>query len=91
MVATKYFSQDELEELGIPYDEVPGSVEILDQRRWYNVKRGVFEIDGKHYAIKWNEPATELQEGQNIWNEDPVLAVEVEEREVTVKKWVPVD
>lgn len=89
--STRLFTVDELKELDVPHDMV--AEEIRDQSRWETFHTGVFlePSSGKHYEIDWAEGSTEYQENDYWGGEDTVLATEVELREVTIKKWVPVN
>lgn len=58
--------------------------EVLDQNRWSVVKEVVFKIADKYYiSVVWNDPATEMQDGQNTDCE----IYEVEPFEETVVKY----
>ena len=62
--------------------------------RWTLAKSGIFrrKSDGCCFLLTWEVPATEAQEGGEgpFEYEREVVAVEVVETEVVVKKWVPV-
>lgn len=91
---TRGFSHDELEELGLDWKRSGPPViecETIDKRRWYSVMRIVFRHDGAFWQINRSDPATEMQEGQDIWIDDPVKAVQVEPYEATVTKYRPVE
>lgn len=62
---------------------------ISGTSRWHVHKTGVINCsdDGKYYMIYWNEAATERQENE-FWSQ---TAKEVEQREVVVKKWEPIE
>ena len=61
--------------------------EMLDNGRWSILMRSVYKCaDGSHFAITWDEPATEYQESGE-WNPGAYL---VEAQEVTVTKYVKV-
>lgn len=57
--------------------------------RWDIHKSGVISSsdDDKYYIIYWSEGATEMQENE-FWSQ---TAKEVEQQEVVVKKWKPVE
>ena len=91
---TRKFTVEELEEVyDLPYDAV--YEDTVDKRRWYSVMELVFLADdGKHYMVDYMDPATEMQEGQERWDEDSqglVEAILVEPKEVTTIEWRPVN
>jgi hypothetical protein len=89
---TRSFTPDELDELDIPYRSVAGTDEIVDQSRWMTHHRAICEVDGKFYEFLYQRGSTEMQDGEDQWyDEDPIVAREVELREVTVKQWLPVE
>ena len=65
---------------------------IIDQSRWSTVYEAVFKHkpSGKHYMLCWSQGSTETQDESPFEYSDPD-PVEVEEKEVTVKEWVPVE
>lgn len=81
------FTVDELEEMDLPYssiEEWPG-----EEHRWWVQKFFVFEHEGKFWRAWYADPATELQEGQDIWDDKTEIdAIEVVQREVLVRRWV---
>jgi hypothetical protein len=92
-IIIREFTVEELEEeYDLPYDAV--SNEELDKHRWYTVRELVFKADdGFFYEVSYMDPATEMQEGQDRWDEDhrgKVEAIRVEAKEVTAVEWVPV-
>lgn len=90
---TREFSHEELEELELDWRTSGGVVkesEVYDRMRWAAVLRIVFAYDGAFWQIDRMDPATEMQEGQDIWDADPVVATRVEPYEVTVTKYRPV-
>lgn len=58
--------------------------EEWDKRRWYIVRRVVFEFEGNLWEIFYNEPSTEIQEDQDLFDEDPVTAYQVAPVQVSV-------
>jgi hypothetical protein len=87
------FTHDELEELGLDWKASGEPIiqsEAHDKRRWYTIVRIIFEHDGAFWRIDRMDPATEMQEGQDIWSSDPVVAVRVEPYSVTITKYRPV-
>ncbi len=93
MPYTRIFSTEFLEEeLDFPWGDSVVFTEFQDSGRWAENWKGVFELEGEFWEVSFELPATEMQEGQGMWCEQSqVKATRVEEREVTVKKWLPVD
>lgn len=90
---TRTFTHDELEDLELNWST--GGAPIVQctprhKRRWYTVMRIVFEHDGAFWQIDRMDPATEMQEGQDRWESDPVVATQVEPYEATVIRYRPV-
>jgi hypothetical protein len=97
-MATREFTREQLEEMGVPYewDAEPGKeAEILrerqtDTRRWVSWHECLFRApdDGKVYAVEYQQGLTEQQDGTDLWDEeDTVTAVEMESYEITVTEW----
>ena len=89
-MTTRTFTHDELKELDLDWRDHGGlivSCESIDKARWYTLMRIVFEHDGSLWEIFRMDPATEMQEGQDIWDMDPVTAYQVEPYEATVTKY----
>lgn len=104
---TRHFTRTELANLGVPPDSpndiqydpdllADEQVAVLKYSAW---RRCVFRADDdKTYAITYEgrldtgdfEVDGEGPPGHG-WHGDTVEAIEVEEREVTVTKWLPVD
>ena len=90
---TRKFTVEELEEVyDLPYEAI--HQDTVDKRRWYSVVELVFLADDeKHYMVDYMDPATEMQEGQERWDEDSkgfVEAILVEPVEVKTIEWQPV-
>ena len=84
------FTRDQLDELDLP-DNL-SDTEVIDEGRWSLTKTGIADFNGRHYRFEFEEPATEMQEGLDPWNDaDQVEAVEVRQEQVVVTKWIPVD
>jgi hypothetical protein len=99
-MATREFTRDELEALGIP-DEWDSAhpaerlhEEQIDTRRWYSVHEVVFRApdDGKAWAVSYVQGLTESQDSTDPWEYEgkTIQAIEMEPHEVTVTKWRPV-
>lgn len=86
---TRKFTVEELEEdYDLPWN--PVYEDTIDKRRWYSVLELVFKADdGKHYMVYYMEPATEMQESQDRWEDSRgyVEAVEVEPVQVMTTEW----
>jgi hypothetical protein len=106
-MATRHFTIAELAALNVPpddprdieYDEHVLADEQVAVLKYTAQRRCVFQADDdKTYAVTYE---AELDTGDyevgggmpdnHGWYGDTVEAVEVEEREVTVTKWLPVD
>lgn len=88
---TKKFSREYLtKELGLPYDCCPIEDNIIDTSRWSIIHEIIFEDGGKFYRTTYSEGATEMQWEEPWGYEEEVECEEVELREVTVNKWLPV-
>ena len=71
------------------WDEVEDHV--VDNSRWSIFHEGIFKhtLTGRHYEFFWSVGATESQDERPFEGEDEVKPVEVAQREVLVKQWVP--
>ena len=88
---TKKFSRDYLKnELELPYANTIVD-NVIDVTRWSIVHEIVFADNGKFWQTTYSEGATEYQDERPWEYEDEVECVEVELKEVTVRKWVPVE
>jgi hypothetical protein len=64
---------------------------LIDSDRWSLYYSLVFAYDGKTYQTKYSKGATEYQM-EELWEyEDEVECTLVEQKEVLVKQWVPVE
>lgn len=104
---TRHFTPAELAAFNVPpddpddieYDEHVLADEFVTTLKYSAQRRVVFEADdGKTYAVTYEAPLDtgDFEVGGEGppdygWYGDTVEAVEVEEREVTVVKWLPVD
>ena len=89
-VAKKIFSREYLmDELDLPYNAV--EEEIIGTSRWSVHYSKVFQDkDGKYYQTAYSVGATECQDERPREYEESVACVEVCQKEVLVRKWVPV-
>lgn len=89
----KVFNKDFLvDQLGLPYDNDGIIMEdkMVDHSRWSIGHSLIFEHEGKYYKTYYSEGATENQYESPWEYEDDIVCVEVELKEVLVKKWVEV-
>lgn len=88
------FTVDELEEIGVPHD-LPEDVEVTDEQvstgRWLETRRCIFRHEGQVWAVLYQRGLTESQYVMPFEYGEPVPAVAMEPREVTVTRWVPVE
>lgn len=90
MATTRLFSRAELDELELPWTHVDAWV--VNEGRWSVDKAVVFEFEGIFWQVEAAFPATEMQEGQDPWNDqETVAATLVEKREVAIECWMPVE
>jgi hypothetical protein len=96
---TKTFKTKDLLEMNLPDSDAEGctvvSDTICDQSRWATTHKLIVHFDdqkeGDAWRMYYDVGSTEQQE-EGPWEyEDEVLAVLVREKEVTVKKWLPVE
>jgi hypothetical protein len=89
-MAKKTFSKDYLiDELELPQTAIENH--ITGQSGWTVEHEIIFKEGEKHYSTYYEIGATERQD-EGPWEyEDDIECEEVELKEVTVKKWVPVD
>lgn len=90
---TRAFTAAELEEIGVPFD-LPGDIEVsrelIDADRWSHVYELLFRHDGRVWSITYEVGATEYQE-VDPFGSDPVTATAMEERQVTITRWMPIE
>ncbi len=92
---TRQFTTAELDEIGVPFD-LPEELEVSDRhlssRRWVEVRELLFRHDGHVWRVTYQRGLTEYQEGTDPWcGESTVTATAMEQREVTVTQWLPVE
>jgi hypothetical protein len=65
---------------------------IVDQRRWSTAYEQVFLYtpSNKYYLFGWSQGSTECQDEQPFEYDTIVEPQEVVEKEVLIKKWVPI-
>lgn len=97
---TRTFTVAELEAIGVPFEcgVLPHFAtelddQLVDTRRWVSVHQLVFRApdDGKVYAVHYEQGLTENQEDSPPFHGDEVTATAMEQREVTVIRWLPVE
>lgn len=80
---TRHFTEKEVEDLvwegNILHEE------MVEQARWGIAMFSVVEVDDIPYGLNWTKAATEMQEHTYFSQEAQVM----EEREVTIKEWLP--
>jgi hypothetical protein len=100
---TRTFTRDQLDAIGVPHDlptdpahapegaAVELHCEQIGTSRWSSFRNLVFRApdDGRAYRVTYQRGLTEHQEC-DLWRADEIKAVEVEPRQVTVTRWVPV-
>lgn len=86
------FTVAELKELDFPWCVVAD--EAYESSRWMEFHEAIIlmEDDGYHYAINYQQGLTEYQETDydDMFFDNPVQAVRVEQVPVTVLQWKPV-
>lgn len=106
-MATRTFTRAQLAALGVPpdspneveYSDTLLADEFVTTLKYSAQRRCVFESDdGKTYSVEYEAPLDtgDFEVGGDGppgygWYGDTVEAVEVEEQQVMVTKWVPVD
>jgi hypothetical protein len=73
-------------ELDLPYAAILDEIE--DTSRWSVHHRIIFAYQGRFYETYYSVGATEMQDERPWEYDDEVECVEVELKEVKVKKWV---
>jgi hypothetical protein len=63
------------------------SMQEVSRHRWYTMRLVVFERDGALLGFYYMDPATEMQEGQDLFEGDPVPVFPVVAREVTTTRY----
>jgi hypothetical protein len=95
---TRIFTRGQLDDWNLPGAWADGSPEILhreqtDSRRWVSVHELIFRApdDGLPYRVYYERGLITEYEHCDPWCcEDEIEAVEVEQQQVTVTRWVPV-
>lgn len=74
-----YISEDEAEDImyGKAGKEVGCDHYSGSKHRWWTEEYYVFPRDGKLYEFLYMEPSTEEQDGQDVWEEEPIPCYEV--------------
>ena len=83
-------NKEVLLKLGLPYDyENVELDEVINNSRWSIHHRIIFKYtDNKFYQAYYSVGATEMQDERPWGYENEVELIEVELKEVTIKKWV---
>lgn len=61
-----------------------------ENRRWTRNVTSIVEVDGKFYALDWEEGLTEGQENLYFDQESDEVELVETTKTITVKEWVPV-
>jgi hypothetical protein len=59
------------------------AVQVLSEHRWYNRRLLAFRRDDRLLGIVHRQPKTEVQEGMDEWESDPVRVYHVDAEPVT--------
>ena len=65
-----------------------GEIEEGESSRWHRGDTSIVEVDGKYYSLYANIGLTENQ--YNEWEDQEADEVELVEKTVVIKEWVPV-
>lgn len=90
---TRTFTPDELDELEVAFDgECVVQTRQTSSGRWETHHIAIFraEDDGLLWQVGYQLPATERQECDRWYDENPVTATQVEPYQVEVTKYRPV-
>lgn len=84
-----YISVEDAKEIVGDYSNTATCVytEEGDRHRWYRDLFTVFKTDSTHFGVYWMDPASELQEDQDLFHSDPVEIYPVESYEQIITKW----
>jgi hypothetical protein len=90
---TRVITREQAEEWDLSYD-APGKLadEFIEKRRWYSWRRVIFTApdDGLTYAASYRDPASEIQEDLDPWDDaKEVTLTRYESYEKTVTAWRP--
>jgi hypothetical protein len=88
MIITRTFSAEEVADLDLPYSSIEDK--IIDRTRWGVIYDSIFKFEDEFWRMTWEDGATESQDYNSLDDEDTIIAVKVEKKEVTITKWVPV-
>jgi len=78
-----------INKLDLPYSAIKD--DIVDTSRWSIHREIIFAYEGKFYRTYYSEGATEMQDERPWEYETEIECIEVELKEVKVKKWVEVE
>lgn len=84
-VETQSISVEEADDI---IDGRPVAIQHVSKHRWYTRQLVVFERDGEMLGFHYLEPATEEQEGQDVYEGDPVPVFPVISKQITTTEWV---
>lgn len=90
---TRAFAISELEAMCLPHENVIHDEEIGERRKSITHRAVFLADDGHHYAVEWDEPKSEAQEGIEPFGRqgDAIKAVRVDlrKRTVVIDEWLP--
>lgn len=92
MIISKEEAEEVVFEDSKDWEILRNTKNIIYTSRWTKTYKAVtlHKPTNKYYHIEWTVGATEIQEGIEPFDTDEVELIEVVEKEVLVKQWVPV-
>lgn len=75
-------------ELGLPYSENVIE-EIYYITRWSEIHDLIFKYNDKYYQCDYFYEAAEIQDEPSCEYVEEIECIEVEKKEIMVKKWIP--
>jgi hypothetical protein len=91
----RLFTVAELEDYCLPCENVIYDEEIGERRKTITHRAVFLADDDCHYAVEWDEPKSEAQEGIKPFDRQgetvEAVRVEVRQRAVVVDEWLPVE
>lgn len=89
----RLFTVAELGDYCLPYENVIHDEEIGERRKTITHRSVFLADDGLHYAVEWDEPKSEAQEGIKPFDRQgetvEAVRVEMRQRAVVVDEWLP--
>jgi hypothetical protein len=91
----RLFTVAELEGYWLPHENVIHDEEIGERRKTITHRAVFLADDDCHYAVEWDEPKSEAQEGIRPFDRQgetvEAVRVELRQRAVVVDEWLPVE